>query len=38
MPKEQLRLLAGDVERLLGAGSNVAVGDTGLQKRSEARA
>jgi HEAT repeat protein len=36
MPKEQLRLLAGDVERLLDAGSNVAVGDGGLQKRSKA--
>lgn len=36
MPKEQLRLLAGDVERLLGAGSNVAVGDAGLQRRSKA--
>jgi HEAT repeat protein len=36
MPREQLRLLAGDVERLLGAGSNVAVGDTGLQKRAKA--
>lgn len=36
MPREQIRLLTGDIERLLSAGSNVAVGDSGLQKRSRA--
>src|SRR5262245_60536087 len=36
MPKEQLQLLAADVERLLAAGATVAAGDEGLQRRSQA--
>ncbi|MCI0464746.1 MAG: HEAT repeat domain-containing protein [Gemmataceae bacterium] len=36
MPREQLQLLAGDVNRLLAAGASVAAGDEGLRKRSKA--
>jgi HEAT repeat protein len=36
MPREQLQLLAADVERLLAAGAAVAAGDEGLQRRSKA--
>jgi HEAT repeat protein len=36
MPREQLQLLAADVERLLAAGAAVAAGDEGLERRSKA--
>jgi HEAT repeat protein len=36
MPREQLKMLAGDVDRLLAAGGAVAAGDEGLRKRAKA--
>jgi hypothetical protein len=33
MPREQLQLLAGDVDRLLAAGAAVAAGDEKLRQR-----
>src|SRR5947209_17639364 len=35
MPREQLQLLAGDVDRLLAAGAAVAAGDEKLRQRSQ---
>src|SRR5438132_894575 len=36
MPRQQLRALARDVDRLLMAGSAVAAGDEGLRRRAKA--
>ncbi|HYT94790.1 MAG TPA: HEAT repeat domain-containing protein [Gemmataceae bacterium] len=36
MPREQLQLLAADVDRLLAAGAAVAAGDEGLRRRGKA--
>ena len=36
MPREQLKSLAADVQRLLVAGSGVAAGDDGLRRRATA--